>query len=152
MDIRATQKYIVESPKKLREVAAMLRTSKLSPVDSLERLELMSKKAAQTLRKVVNVAIANAKQVSLNPDELIFKEIQINEGPVLKRFRAGSRGRAKPYKKRMTHIRIVLTTKVTKTEEPKGSLKDEKTDKKVSVDKVKMDKKMKGGKNKELKK
>jgi hypothetical protein len=56
-------------------------------------------------------AIANAKQKDVNPSDLVFKEIQINEGPRLKRYRAGARGRAKPYKKRMSHIRIVLVVK-----------------------------------------
>jgi large subunit ribosomal protein L22 len=42
---------------------------------------------------------------------LIFKEIQINEGPSFKRWRAGSRGRIKPYKRRTSHIRVVLEAK-----------------------------------------
>lgn len=111
MDIKTTQKFVVESPKKLREVVVALASSKLTPSQALERLELVGKRAAFTIKKAINVAMANAKQANLNPEELIFKEIQINEGPVLKRFRAGSRGRAKPYKKRLSHIRVVLTTR-----------------------------------------
>ena len=142
MDIKATQKFVVESPKKLREVASVLRSSGLNPTQALERLELAGKRAALTLRKAVSVAIANAKQASLNPDDLIFKEIQINEGPVLKRFRAGSRGRAKPYKKRMSHIRIVLTTRNDKLPKPKlqnkaNKAKEEAKEKVVSTRKIK---------------
>ncbi len=109
MDITAIQKHIISSPKKLREVTFLIK--KFSPQVAVDRLPFTGKRAALELKKVVMTAIANAKQVGLNPDDLMFKEIQINEGPRLKRFRAGSRGRAKPYKKKMSHIRIVLTTK-----------------------------------------
>jgi len=116
MDIKAIQKFTVESPKKLREVAYVLRSSKIKPVYALVRLEMMRKRSADTIRKVVNTAVANAKALNLNPEELVFKEIQVNEGPVLKRYRAGSRGRAKPYKKRMSHIRVVLSVVKKKAE------------------------------------
>jgi large subunit ribosomal protein L22 len=134
MDIKATQKFVVESPKKLREVAGVLRTSKLNPLEALDRLALVGKRAADTLRKAITVAIANAKQGNVNPETLIFKEIIINDGPVLKRFRAGSRGRAKPYKKRMSHIRIVLTTKEQPVKEIASAAKV-KDKKEVSVTK-----------------
>ena len=61
---------------------------------------------------------------------MVFKEIQIGEGPRLKRWRAGAHGRAKPFKKRMSHIRVVLTSvnrelsskdkEANKVEEKKG--------------------------------
>jgi len=69
------------------------------------------KRAAEPLRKVIGSAIGNAINLKLDPENLIFKEIQINEGPRLKRWRAGARGRAKPFKRRMSHIRVVLMTK-----------------------------------------
>ncbi len=123
MDIKTTQKYIIDSPKKLREVINALKVAKLSPMQSLERLEFMGKRAAKEIRKAIGTAIANAKQVSLDPSELVFKEITVNEGPVLKRFRAGSRGRAKPYKRRMSHIRVILTTRKNDVQVAKAETK-----------------------------
>src|SRR3989344_8190898 len=108
MDIIATQKYIITSPKKLREVADVAK--KLSPTRALEILPFIGKRASTPLAKVIKSAIANAKVKGQNEGDLTFKEIQIGEGPRLKRFRAGAHGRAKPYKKRMSHIRVVLTT------------------------------------------
>ena len=96
------------SPQKLREVAFLAR--KMKPRDAVERLPFVGRKATEPLIKVITSAIANAKQKGVEVENLIFKEIQINEGPQLKRFRAGARGRAKPYTKRMSHIRVVLTT------------------------------------------
>jgi len=109
MEIRATQKFVLESPKKLREVVDIIRSTKLKPIEAFERLEVIGKRAGKSIRKVIGTAIANAKQANLNVASLTFKEILVNEGPVLKRYRAGSRGRAKPYKKRMSHVRIILT-------------------------------------------
>ncbi|OGM28083.1 50S ribosomal protein L22 [Candidatus Woesebacteria bacterium RIFCSPLOWO2_01_FULL_39_61] len=110
MEIKATQKYILTSPKKIREVAGMVK--RLTPVQALERLPFINKRSANELKKVIAVAIANAKERGeADANNLIFKEILINEGPRLKRWRAGARGRAKPYKRRMSHIRVVLTTK-----------------------------------------
>ena len=126
MEVTAIQKHIIASPKKLREVTFLIK--KFTPQVAVDRLPFTGKRAALELKKVVMTAIANAKQVGLNPDDLMFKEIQINEGPRLKRFRAGSRGRAKPYKRKMSHIRIVLTTK------PVVAANPVKSDKKVTVE------------------
>lgn len=108
MDIKAIQKYEITSPQKLRKVATMVK--KLKPQEAYEKLPFVSKRAAEPLRKVIGTAIANAKQQGISEDDLTIKEIQINQGPRLKRWRAGARGRVKPYKKRMSHIRVVLTT------------------------------------------
>lgn len=132
MEVKAIQKFIVVSPRKLREVAALV--SKLTPKDAVEKLPFLRKRASEPLKKVIGTAIANAKQKGLKEDDLTFAEIQINEGPKLKRWRAGARGRAKPYKRRMSHIRVVLTTKDVKLSKeakskaekilPEGSNKD----------------------------
>jgi len=91
----------------------------LIPKDAVERLPFIGKHAAEPLRKVIIAALANAKQKGIDEKSLVFKEIQINEGPRLKRFRAGARGRAKPYKRRMSHIRVVLTTRNDQIPNPK---------------------------------
>lgn len=119
MEAISTQKYILTSPKKVREVVPLV--AKLSPREAYERLPFSGKRAGETLRKVIGSALANAKQQGMKEDELFFKEIQVVDGPRLKRFRAGARGMAKPYKRRMSHIRIVLATKTQSTQGKKQS-------------------------------
>jgi large subunit ribosomal protein L22 len=109
MEIKSVQKFLIMSPRKLRVVADAIRD--LQPTEAFEKLPFIKKRAAVPLRKVVGAAIANAVQQGMKEEDLMFKEIQINEGPRLKRWRAGARGRAKPYKRRMSHIRVVLMTK-----------------------------------------
>ena len=114
MEFKHTQRYLKTTPRKLREVVYLIK--EMSPKRALEVLPNIKKKAAGTIFKVVNTSVANAKQKGIDLGSLSFKEIQVQEGPVMKRFRAGARGRAKPYKKRMSHLRIILETekKVTK--------------------------------------
>jgi len=109
MEIKATQKFFRMSPRKLRLIVPLIK--KMSPAEAFEKLPYVNKRAAGSLRKVIGTAIANAKQEGITEDKLTFKEIQIGEGPRLKRWRAGARGRAKPYQKLMSHIRVVLNVK-----------------------------------------
>lgn len=133
----ATQKYLLESPRKIRLVVEVVK--KMSPADAVEKLPFIRKRAAGDLAKVIKAAMANARTQGVSDTELIFKEIQIGEGPRLKRGRPASRGMWHPYKKRMSHIRVVLTT-------TKSEIKDEKTEeiKKMQTKKVKSVKKTNG--------
>src|SRR4030042_5179495 len=109
MEVRAIQKNVKMSPKKLRFVADVAR--KMKPIDAIEKLPFIGKKAAEPIILVIKSALANAKNKEIDATNLVFKELQINEGPRLKRGRPVSRGRWHPYKRRMSHIRVVLETK-----------------------------------------
>lgn len=109
MEVRAIQKFVRMSPRKLRLVTHLVK--KMSPSRALEVLPHLGKRAADPLRKVINTAIANAKEKKINESDLVFKEIQINEGPRLKRGHAGARGIYKPYQRKISHIRVILETK-----------------------------------------
>lgn len=117
MDIKAEQKYLLISPKKVRVVANMIK--RLSPSLAVESLSLVGKAASEPLRKVILSAIANARVKGISEDTLSFKEIQIGEGPRLKRGQPVSRGQWHPIKKRMSHIKIILMTNEVKKEEKK---------------------------------
>lgn len=133
MQFISTQKYIRLSPRKLRLVADEFR--ELSPVDALQILPLVNKRAAEPILKVVKSAVANANQAGVPVEELKFAEVQITEGPRLKRGRPVSRGRWHPILKRMSHVRVVLES----TPQPKA--KQEKAKPAEEVKKVKETKK-----------
>lgn len=117
MEAIATQKYIRTSPRKLRVVARAV--SKMSPTVAVETLALTNRRAADPLAKVVKTAIANAVDKGASPENLVFKEIQIQEGPTLKRGRPVSRGQWHAIKKRGSHIRVVVETKKEEVKETK---------------------------------
>ena len=105
----ATQKYLIMSPRKIRTVAALIK--KMKPSQAIDALPFIQKRAGEAMSKVIKNALASAKNQGIGEENLVIKEIQIGEGPRLKRGRAASRGRWHPYKKRMSHIRVVLTSR-----------------------------------------
>lgn len=105
----ATQKYLIMSPRKIRLVTDLIK--KMKPTDAVAKLPFVQKRAADYVSKVIKNAMASAKNAGVSETDLIFKEIQVGQGPTLKRGRAASRGRWAPIQKKMAHIRIVLTTK-----------------------------------------
>ena len=75
-------------------------------------LSITNKRGAISLNKTLKSAIANAKNKNkLNEKDLKIKTIDVLEAPSYKRFHPSTRGRQHPYKRRGSHIRIVLETK-----------------------------------------
>lgn len=130
MEVVATQKFLRMSPRKLRPIAAMIKD--LSPSQAIEVLPHVGKRAALPLAKVIKTAIANAKEKGVSEADLVFKEIQINDGPRLKRWRAGARGRVKPYQRKMSHIRVVLRAKAKKVKKAKKRQAKPKVSKRIA--------------------
>jgi large subunit ribosomal protein L22 len=115
MEYQATAKHLHTSTRKVRLVADSIRG--LKPAQAIILLERMPKRAAKPLGDVIASAVANAKQKGVDIENLTFKTIEVMGGPMMKRFRAVSRGVAHGYKKRMTHVRIIVTD--SKIEEEK---------------------------------
>lgn len=106
MEYQATTKYVRVATRKVRLVADAVR--KLTPSAAIAALSQINKSASAPLSKTIASALANAKQKGAAEDVLRFKTIEIMGGPAMKRWQAVSRGQAHAFKKRMTHIRIVL--------------------------------------------
>jgi len=108
MEVQALTRYAHMSPKKMREVARTIQGRK-APA-AVEYLLLIPRKSARLIAKTLQSAIANAENNNnLSADTLVVKSAIIENGPVLKRFKAGARGTAMPRRKKMSHIRIVLS-------------------------------------------
>jgi len=107
MNARAQAKHIRESPYKVRRVLDLVRGL---PVDEARVvLEFTNRKAAGTIIKVLDSAVANAEHnFALDAEELFVAEAYADEGPTLKRWRPRARGRATKIRKRTSHITIVV--------------------------------------------
>lgn len=121
MEFKSEQKHLIISPRKVRPVVDVIK--KMTPTKAIESLPFIKKRGSDLLLKVIKSAIANALQKGTDINNLIFKEIQIGEGPRLKRGQPVSRGRWHPIKKRMSHIRVVLTTRKSETRNLKSETK-----------------------------
>jgi large subunit ribosomal protein L22 len=110
MEARAIAKFVRMSPIKLQPVVALVRGKELEV--ALDILKFTPGKGAEVVEKVVKSAAANAENNhSLSPDNLYVAEVYAHKGPTMKRWRAGSKGRAFPILKRTSHIGVVLREK-----------------------------------------
>jgi large subunit ribosomal protein L22 len=72
-------------------------------------LTYMPQKASFILKKLLDSALANAKQKKyVDIDNLYVKNVMVDGGPVIKRFLPRAMGRATKIRKRMSHITLVL--------------------------------------------
>ncbi len=107
MKAHAHAKHVRQSPYKVRRVLDLVRGL---PVDEARVvLEFTNRRAADTIKKVLDSAVANAEHnLALDADELFVVEAYADEGPTLKRWRPRARGRATRIRKRTSHITIVV--------------------------------------------
>jgi len=107
MNVTATAKDVGISPRKAGLVAALVRGRNVA--DALIILEHTPKKAALILTKVIQSASANAtNNYGLKEDGLTLSELSVGPGTALKRFRPVAFGRAHPYRRRTSNIRVVV--------------------------------------------
>lgn len=107
MEIIAKTNSIKISTRKVRLVADSVRG--MSIKNALNTLSLTDKRAARSIVKTIESAIANAKHnAHINVDNLFLHRLEVNEGAFLKRFRPSTRGRVHPYKNRSSHITVIL--------------------------------------------
>ncbi len=130
MQAQTIQRYLHTTPRKLRLVADMVR--KMEPTRALDVLRLTPKYAATDLAKALETVLANAKVSGMDLGNLQFAKLEIDESLKMRRFRAGTRGRVKPYKKRMSNIKIVLTDDV-KVKDQKSKVKSADQNLKVEI-------------------
>lgn len=95
------------SPRKARIVADAVRN--LSITDALNALKVIRKRGARPIAKTIQSAVANAvNNAKLEQANLMIAKIDIDEGTAFKRYHPSTRGRIHPYKKRTSHILVVL--------------------------------------------
>ncbi|MBI4084523.1 MAG: 50S ribosomal protein L22 [Candidatus Levybacteria bacterium] len=115
MEITAVSRSVRISPRKVRLVADLIREM---PIDqAIATLAVLRKRGAVALSKTLKSALANAvNNAKLDKENLVISSIDITEGQSLKRYHPSTRGRIHPYKKRSSHIRVVLKEKEVKSQ------------------------------------
>ncbi len=125
------------SPRKVRLVADLIRNK---PVDEARQILKFTVKApSQPIAKLMESAVANARHnFKMETDNLVVRQITVDEGPIFKRFRPESRGRVGPIQKKTSHITLVLSA--GKPEEKKSDQLEKKPKSKVKSAASKKDK------------
>jgi len=97
-------------PNKLRRLANLIRHKELSL--ALQILKNIPHNGSENLYKMLKTAYANAIQSGKSEQEVFYvSDIQINEGPRMKRYKARARGRMFGIIKRSSHISLAIATK-----------------------------------------
>jgi len=98
------------SPRKVRLVADAVRGLPVS--DAIDMLRVMNKRSAPVMKKLIESAVANAKDRStVDVDQLVVKETFVNQGITMHRWLPRAQGRATPIKKRSSHITVRVAEK-----------------------------------------
>ena len=122
-EVRAEARWLRITPRKARLVVEHIRGRTVPEARTV--LAFTDRAAAREVDKVLRSAVANAEaNHGLIGDELIVAAAYVDEGPVMKRWRARARGRAARIRKRTCHITLKLTTPAGTTitaTEPKQS-------------------------------
>ncbi len=126
MEYIAIAKNIKMSPRKVRLIVDSIKKQNLRT--ALSALSVMNKRAAGPIKKVIDSAIANAtNNFQAKKDELTIRDIIIGEGTSMKRFHFAGRGRTRPYKRRTSHIKVILSDNNIKNQKSNIKNTDEKS-------------------------
>ncbi|MFH1479191.1 MAG: 50S ribosomal protein L22 [Candidatus Omnitrophota bacterium] len=104
---RAIARYIRISPRKTRKVADLIRGLPAVKADAI--LDTVSKRPTLYLKRLLKSALDSAsKNKKLEPGDLYVSLLKVDGGPMLKRYRAATMGRAGMIKHRTSHITLEL--------------------------------------------
>ena len=107
--MKAILKNDRQSPRKVLLIADLVRGK--STTDALTTLQFVDKRASGPFAKVIQSAVANAKDQGKNVENLFIKAVAVNKGTVLKRSMPRARGTASRINKRNSHISVELGEK-----------------------------------------
>jgi len=126
-EAKAQLKSLRMAPQKVRLVVDAIRGMEVKR--ALRTLNASKKHAARPVKKLLESAVANAKQQNIKTDELVIETAFVDEGKSLKRWMPRAMGRATPLRKRSSHITLVIAGEVDETKATeKLAEEDKKTD------------------------
>jgi large subunit ribosomal protein L22 len=115
MEAKAKLRFVRMSPRKIRRVAETIKGRNY--IDAKAVLTFTPKAASQVLLATMNSAAANAiareGSTKVKVENLYVKDIRVDGGPILKRIRPQSMGRAYRVRKRTSHVNVILAEKPT---------------------------------------
>ena len=106
MQAKAIAKFVRYAPRKVNQVLTVIRNQDVEK--AFEILSFLPKNSTELVEKVLKSAVANAGKLK-DFSGLKIKECWVGQGPTLKRMRPGPMGRGMPYKRKTSHLTIIVT-------------------------------------------
>ena len=109
-EFKARHRYARVTARKARLTADAIRGKDVNK--AMELLQFSPRRASAIYLKVLRSAVANAGQdENVNVNRLFVSEVRADDGPLLNnrlRWRPGPQGRAMPFRKRTSHLTVVV--------------------------------------------
>ncbi len=117
VEVKAQLNHLRMSDKKVRLVGDMIKG--VDAESALVRLKYVPRAAATVIAQLVRSAIANAEHNNnLKKEDLFVKQVIVNQGVAIKRWRPAAFGSAHPFKKHASHVTVILGLKPTAEAKP----------------------------------
>jgi large subunit ribosomal protein L22 len=113
MEAKAIQRFIGSSPRKMRLIVDLIRGKQVD--HALDILHFSPKHASKDVEKALRSAVSNLLNkddaTRVEPENMVVKEVFVDNGPTLKRISPAPMGRAYRIRKRSCHLTVVVATK-----------------------------------------
>ena len=110
-EIKAQLNNLRLAPRKVRAVSDLIKGKNV--IDALAQLEVMVKRSSLPVAKLLKSAIANAENnADMLKENLYVKNVKVNEGVKLRKFKPKGFGRVSPIEKKTSYIELTLAEKV----------------------------------------
>jgi large subunit ribosomal protein L22 len=110
MEAQVRSNYLRTSPLKMRRVLDQIKDKNVE--DALNYLHFSPKRSSEFIEKALRSAVANFYEAyegkKISTRDLYVKHVSVDGGPVLRRFRPMSMGRAGRIRRRTSHLRIII--------------------------------------------
>ncbi len=110
--MKAFLKNYRQSPRKVRLVAGLIRGKNVNA--AIAELDFLAKRAGLPIKKLLLSAVANAKSMGIEVENLFIKEIRVDKGVTMKRMMPAAMGSGHPINKRTSHLTLVLAERAIK--------------------------------------
>ena len=116
--MKAFLKNYRQSPRKVRLVAGLIKGKNVT--QAVAELDFLAKRAGLPIKKLLLSAVANAKQMGIEADNLFIKELRVDKGIVMRRMMPAAMGTGHRINKRTSHLNILLAEKVVAVKKSKA--------------------------------
>lgn len=121
MAVKISLKYLRHSPRKFRPLAKLFVGQKIG--DAIHNSSISRNDSTYWINKALKMAESSAKQKEYDPNKMFIKQIRADEGPKIKRVRAGSRSYSNKYQKHLAHLTVILEEEKTAEDKKKNITK-----------------------------
>ena len=115
--MKAFLKNYRQSPRKVRLVASLVKGKSVSA--AIAELDFLAKRAGLPIKKLLLSAVANAKNMGIEVENLLIKELRVDKGITMKRMMPRAMGTGHRINKRTSHLNLLLAERVVNVKKSK---------------------------------